>query len=120
MKRFFLIPLMAFFSCVMAFATNVGTLQELKDALAVGGEITLTANISTGNAALDVNKSVAIEISSLLASSDFWARNAFSLIIFLTTSAASHLLLPKTEHIFHIFIIYAILDEKRSVVKNGL
>lgn len=52
---------MALFSCVMAYATNVGTLQELKDALAVGGEITLTANISTGNAALDVNKSVAID-----------------------------------------------------------
>lgn len=47
MRKFFLIPLMTLCTCVMAFAGNVGTLQELKDALAVGGEITLTDNITT-------------------------------------------------------------------------
>ena len=61
MKRFFLIPLLTLFSCVMAFATNVGNLTELQAALATGGEITLTADISGINAALNVNKSVAID-----------------------------------------------------------
>lgn len=59
MKRFFLIPLMAFFSCVMAFATNVGTLQELKDALAAGGEITLTDDIDAGATAVTFSSSTA-------------------------------------------------------------
>ena len=59
MKRFFLIPLMAFFSCVMAFATNVGTLQELKDALAAGGEITLTDDIDVGATAVTFSSSTA-------------------------------------------------------------
>lgn len=61
MKKFFLIPLMTLFSCVMAWATNVATLPELQAALAAGGDITLTDNISGINAALNVNKSVAID-----------------------------------------------------------
>ena len=47
MRKFFLIPLMTLFTCVMAFAANVSNLDELQAALAAGGEITLTDNITT-------------------------------------------------------------------------
>lgn len=60
MKKFFLIPLLALFSCVMASAVNVATLQELKDALAAGGEITLTANISSAEQ-LNITKATTID-----------------------------------------------------------
>ncbi len=60
MRKLFLIPLMTLLSCVMAFAGNVGTLQELKDALAAGGEITLTANIETTEA-LNVTQNTVID-----------------------------------------------------------
>ncbi|MBO5553445.1 MAG: hypothetical protein J5937_04515 [Paludibacteraceae bacterium] len=60
MKKIFLIPLMALCTCVMAFAGNVGTLQELKDALAAGGNITLTANITSAEQ-LNITKATTID-----------------------------------------------------------
>lgn len=60
MRKLFLIPLMSLLTCVMAFAGNVGTLQELKDALAAGGEITLTADIETTEA-LNVTQNTVID-----------------------------------------------------------
>lgn len=47
MKKFFLISLMTLVCSVMAFAVNVSNLAELQAALAAGGEITLTDNITT-------------------------------------------------------------------------
>lgn len=60
MRKFFLIPLMTLVCSVMAFAGNVGTLQELKDALAAGGEITLTDNISSAEQ-LNITKATTID-----------------------------------------------------------
>ena len=60
MKKIFLIPLMALMCSVMAWATNVGTLQELKDALAAGGNITLTANITSAES-LNITKATTID-----------------------------------------------------------
>lgn len=64
MKRFFLIPLMAFFSCVMAFATvrTAGTIEELQSALADaqdGDEIQLTADIDAGTTAVTFSSGTA-------------------------------------------------------------
>lgn len=70
MKRFFLIPLMACFSCVIAFATNVrtaGTIDELRSAIADaedGDEIQLTADINYGKVGyasnLNITKSITL------------------------------------------------------------
>lgn len=60
MKKLFLIPLLACYSCVMAFAVNVGTKAELVAALANGGDITLTANISS-DVQLDITKATVID-----------------------------------------------------------
>ena len=62
MKKLFLIPLMA---CAMLFSTNlwavnVANLDDLKAALANGGEITLTANITSGEA-LNITKATTID-----------------------------------------------------------
>lgn len=51
---------MTLFTCVMAFAGNVGTLQELKNALAAGGDITLTANITSAEQ-LNITKATTID-----------------------------------------------------------
>ena len=68
MKKLFLIPLMACFSCVMAFATvrTAGTYQELQDALtdADCDEIQLTADFgypTNGSGLINITKSVTID-----------------------------------------------------------
>lgn len=61
MRKFFLIPLLACFSCVMAFAGNVSNLAELQAALAAGGEITLTDNINAENTQLNITKATTID-----------------------------------------------------------
>ena len=48
MKKLFLVPLMALMTCVSVYAVEVNDLAGLQTALAAGGEITLTANITTG------------------------------------------------------------------------
>lgn len=60
MKKLFLVPLMALMTCVSVYAVEVSTLQELKAALAAGGEIKLTANI-TASEALDITKATTID-----------------------------------------------------------
>lgn len=55
MKKLFLIPLLACFSCVMAWGAEVGTFAELQEAIATpNAEITLTAIIDV-TADLDLN-----------------------------------------------------------------
>ena len=69
MKKLFLIPLLALFSCVMAFATvhTAGTFAELQSALSAavnGDEIQLTADFgypTNGQAVLDITKSITID-----------------------------------------------------------
>lgn len=61
MKKFFLIPLMTLVCSVMAWATNVGNLSELQNALLAGGEITLTADIDAGATALNVTKGISLK-----------------------------------------------------------
>ena len=55
MKKLFLVPLMALMTCVSVYAEEVSTLESLQSALAAGGEITLTANITT-DAKLNVSQ----------------------------------------------------------------
>lgn len=55
MKKLFLVPLMALMTCVSVYADEVSTLEGLQSALAAGGEITLTANITT-DAKLNVSQ----------------------------------------------------------------
>ncbi len=63
MKKFFLIPLMAFFLCVMAWADPVTTLEDLQDALKAGGEVTLGADINAGATELAVDKDVILDLN---------------------------------------------------------
>lgn len=60
MKKLFLVPLMALMTCVSVYAMEVSTLQELKTALAAGGVIKLTANI-TASEALNITKATTID-----------------------------------------------------------
>lgn len=55
MKKLFLVPLMALMTCVSVYAMEVNNLADLQSALATGGEITLTANITT-DATLNVSQ----------------------------------------------------------------
>ncbi len=57
MKKLFLIPLMALFMGVTAWATEVSTLSELQSALDAGGEVTLMNNID-GN--ITISKDVVL------------------------------------------------------------
>ena len=61
MRKFFLIPLLTLVCSVMAWATNVATLPELQDALAAGGNITLTDNINAGATQLNITKATTID-----------------------------------------------------------
>lgn len=70
MKKLFLIPLLACFSCVMAFATvrPAGTFAELQSALSAaanGDEIQLTADINYGEVlaanSLNITKSITLD-----------------------------------------------------------
>lgn len=63
MKKFFLIPLMALFSCVMAWADPVTTLEGLQTALNAGGEVTLGADINAGATELAVDKDVILDLN---------------------------------------------------------
>ena len=60
MKKLFLIPLLACYSCVMAFAVDVATLAQLQAALTAGGDIRLTANISS-TVQLNISKATVID-----------------------------------------------------------
>lgn len=55
MKKLFLVPLMALMTCVSVYAMEVNNLADLQSALSTGGEITLTANITT-EATLNVSE----------------------------------------------------------------
>ena len=68
MKRFFLIPLMAFFSCVMAFANvrTAGSYTELQSALSDADcdEIQLTADFgypTDGSGLINITKSITLD-----------------------------------------------------------
>ena len=57
MKKHFLLALMTLLPFMGAWAGNVGTFAELKDALAAGGEVTLTADMAKRLLLLMVSKS---------------------------------------------------------------
>jgi len=59
MKKLFLIPLLACFSCVMAWGTDVATKDQLQAALSAGGDIRLTAEISIGSAQITMTSGTA-------------------------------------------------------------
>ncbi len=62
MKKHFLLALMTLLPFMGAWAGNVGTFAELKDALAAGGEVTLTADIEVTEA-LHVNRAVTLDLN---------------------------------------------------------
>ena len=62
MKKHFLLALMTLLPFMGAWAGNVGTFAELKDALAAGGEVTLTADIEVTEI-LHVNRAVTLDLN---------------------------------------------------------
>ena len=60
MKKFILVPLLALLMCFNVFAVEVSNLAELKSALATGGDIILTGNVTDANELLIISKKTTI------------------------------------------------------------